>query len=316
MKRKKLIMNLALYLKQPNQDKFDYFMSTRTRTNRTPSYWVDWDKVNRNMNLYRGKLAQLDCLVGQTDIFKKASKLFTKDPDLLSVIPILLGTHTTKLDVMLNNPNSTFKSYVLDFKQPDISHINRYVLFMQQTGLLNTIANQLTEPLYNFAYGIEVGLDTNARKNRSGFQNEAILAHTLNKIKHDNSNLEVATQITGATIKKQWQIEVPEPIDKKRVGGRIYDGAIFNKASGKVTIIETNFYNSNGSKLKAVAGEFSNVFEYINSHNSKQVNFVWISDGCGWDQSKNPLREAFDIIPNIFNLHMVQQGYLAELINH
>lgn len=307
-------MNLSSYLGKSNQEKFDYFMATRTKTNRTPSYWVDWQKINSNMSKYRPKLAKLDCLTGQKDIITKAKQLFKEWPDLLSMVPILLGTHEHQLDVMLNVDN-TFETYTLDFDSPDLNQLDQYLTFMQQTGLFNFMAN-ISEPLANFVYGVEVGLDTNARKNRSGFQNEAILAQTLNKIKHDNPNLEIATQITGATIKKQWQIEVPEPIDKKRVGGRIYDGAIFNKASGKVTIIETNFYNSNGSKLKAVAGEFSNVFEYINSHNSKQVNFVWISDGCGWDQSKNPLREAFNIIPNIFNLQMVQKGYLAELVNH
>lgn len=307
-------MNLLSYLGKSNQEKFDYFMATRTKTNHTPSYWVDWQKINRNMSKYRPKLAKLDCLAGQEDIMTKARQLFKEQPDLLNVVPILLGTHEHQLDVMLNIDNA-FKTYTLDFNSPDLNQLDRYLTFMQQTGLFNFMAN-ISEPLANFVYGIEIGLDTNARKNRSGFQNEAILAQTLNAIKHDNPNLEVATQITGATVKKQWHIEVPEPIDKKRVGGRIYDGAIFNKITGKVTIIETNFYNSNGSKLKAVAGEFSNVFEYINSHNSKQVNFVWISDGCGWDQSKNPLREAFDIIPNIFNLQMVQKGYLAELVNH
>lgn len=308
-------MNLSSYLAKSNQDKFDYFMSTRTETNRTPSYWVDWQKVNHNMTKYRNKLAKLDCLVGQNDILTKAKKFFTEHPDLLSVVPILLGTHEHQLDVMLDK-DDTFTTCTLDFESPNLQMLDQYLDFMQQTGLLDTLSQQISKPLSSYVYGIEVGLDTNARKNRSGFQNEAILAKSLEIIKQHNSAVETATQITGANIKKRWHINVPEPLDEKRAGGRIYDGAIFNKATGKVTIIETNFYNANGSKLKAVAGEFSNVFEYINSHNSKQVNFAWISDGCGWDQSKNPLREAFDIIPNIFNLQMVQKGYLAELINH
>ena len=49
--------------------------------------------------------------------------------------------------------------------------------------------------------------------------------------------------------------------------------------------------------------------------NSENINFVWISDGKGWDTAKNPLLKAFNVIPNIFNLTMVQDGFLKAIVD-
>lgn len=304
-------MSLEDYLEQTNEQKFNQFMASRVKTNRTPAYWVDWQKVRKHVAKYRSKLTKLDCLVGSPNIVSKAKIVFTKEPDLLTVIPLLLGTRDMQLSVLVNDPKN-YQAYTLDFANPDLKQLDKYLDFIQQTGLFDIMANTIKEPLVNFAYGIEVGLDTNARKNRSGFQNEAILADNLTLIKKEHPTWQVTTQVSGAEIKTNWGITVPEQLDHKHKGGRIYDGAIYNPETNKVTIIETNIYCSNGSKMKAVAGEFSNVFLYLKKHDTKkQVNYVWITDGCGWNTAKNPLREAFNVIPNIFNLKMVKQGYLT-----
>lgn len=308
-------MELNKYLNMTNNDKFDYFMSTRLETNRTPEYWVDWQKVHDNVEKHRPALAKLDCLIGCQNILDKAGELFKTNPSLLSTIPLLLGTRDEQIAVMIDDPQN-YHTYMLDFAHPDIQHLDKYLDFIKQSGLFDMLTYDLKEPLVDFAYGIEVGLDTNARKNRSGFQNEATLAKNLALIKKERPTWEVATQVTAKYMETNWKIVVPEQLDKRHKGGRIYDGAIYNPNTNKVTIIETNFYSSKGSKMKSVAGEFSNIYLYLKKHNTrKQVNYVWITDGCGWNQAKNPLREAFNVIPNIFNLKMIKQGYLMEVAN-
>ena len=157
-------------------------------------------------------------------------------------------------------------------------------------------------------------MNSNGRKNRSGQQNELILENNLKLVVEHNPYCEYSTQATGSYIKKRWGVDVPEALDSKKNGGRRYDGALYNSKTGKVVIIETNFYGGGGSKLKAVAGEFSEMYgQYLKG--ADNVDFVWISDGPGWDTARNPMSEAFQVIPNIINLSMVNDGYVSAIVN-
>lgn len=305
-------MKFEEYMSMPYQEKFRYFMDTRFQTNRTPSYWVDWNNVMKNMTEHELNLNTLNYLVGKKNIFEEAKCLFQKQPQLLKTVPILLAAREEKINVLAFDSNK-MSTYILDFAHPDINKLDSYLNFMYESGLLDFLSNDLKESLVDYVFGVQAGLDSNGRKNRGGKQNEDILENNLKIAKSKNSDLEIGTQATGNYIKINWGVEVPEPLEKNAKGGRRYDGAVFNKKTGKVTLIETNFYGSGGSKLKAVAGEFSNLFNYIKSNSFQKLNFVWISDGPGWDTAKNPMEEAFQVIPNIFNLKMVQAGYLDEV---
>ncbi len=72
------------------------------------------------------------------------------------------------------------------------------------------------------------------------------------------------------------------------------------KSKQKLYLIETNFYNSGGSKLNETARSYSDVAHKINQYDNYE--FVWITDGQGWHTAKNKLEEAFNIIPSLYNL--------------
>ncbi|MBA1433675.1 type II restriction endonuclease [Bombilactobacillus bombi] len=306
-------MNLVQYLHMKNDDKFAYFLKTRFITNRTPKYWVNWDNVMSNMQEHELNLNTLNYLVGKDNIKEIAYKLFQQQPQLLKSIPILLASRDLKMDVLTLEKDNKMSTYTVDFSHPDLHKLNQYLDFMEETGLLHFLSKGLKESLVDYLLGVQVGLDTNGRKNRSGAQNELILSRNLKAITKFNSNLEFITQATAKNIESHWRIKVPEMLQSGKKGGRRYDGAVYNTKQDSVTIIETNFYGSGGSKLKAVAGEFMSLYE-TSLKDTSNVKFVWISDGPGWDQAKNPLREAFDVIPTIINLHMVKSGMLEEII--
>lgn len=307
-------MNLTQYLTSPIDTKFRYFMDTRFSTNRTPSYWINWDNVLQNMASVEISLNTLNYLIGKDDIEELAKTLFTKQPELLQAIPILLASREGDIDVLAFNQNGEMYSYDVDFSKPDLSKLDNYIKFMDESGLFNFLQNDLKMSLVDYVYGVQAGLDTNGRKNRSGTQNEIILEHNLKDVTFNDSNLKYKTQATGKWIEENWGITVPEVLQKGKKGGRRYDGAVLNKNQKSVTIIETNFYGDGGSKLKAVAGEFSSLYE-TSLRDAHDVNFVWISDGPGWLKAKNPMREAFDVIPVIINLQMVKNGFLKEIVN-
>lgn len=184
--------------------------------------------------------------------------------------------------------------------------------FISGTGLLHFLQRTANRSLIDYVYGVEAGMDTNARKNRSGTQNEEILELSLLNMTR-NTNWEYLVQATAQHIKSDWGVEVPEVVSAKKVGGRRYDGAVFNPEKNSVTLIETNFYGGGGSKLKAVSGEFTVLNAEVKT-GQENIEFVWISDGPGWDTARNPMMEAFKHIPYIINLEMVKNGLLKEII--
>jgi type II restriction enzyme len=306
-------MNYEDYVTMQLDDKFNYFMETRFPTNRTPQYWVNWDKVKSNIGAYEIMLNTMNYLVGKNNIEEKAFQLLTQQPQLVATIPILIACRDNSLDVLNYDDNFNMHVEKLDFEHPQ-DDISLYVKFMQDTGLLDFLKSHVTKSLVDYVFGVEVGLDSNGRKNRSGTENENILERNLIKLVEHNPHCEYKTQATANWIQKHWEITVPEALDRKRKGGRRYDGAVLNRQTNKIIIIETNFYGGGGSKLKAVAGEFSEMYGQFLSQDTN-INFVWISDGPGWDTARNPMREAFDVIPNIINLNMVNNGYLSTIVN-
>ena len=72
------------------------------------------------------------------------------------------------------------------------------------------------------------------------------------------------------------------------------------KTKDKTYLIEVNFYSGGGSKLNEVARSYSDIAPKINS--VPGFEFVWITDGIGWNSAKNKLQEAYSIIPSVYNL--------------
>ena len=94
---------------------------------------------------------------------------------------------------------------------------------------------------------------------------------------------------------------------------RNHDFAIYNSKTGKLSIIEVNYYGGGGSKLKSVAGEFAELSAYFNEQ-ALDIQFIWITDGQGWHSANRPLRDSFETIDYIINLKMLNEGYLNEIL--
>lgn len=300
-------MEFEEYMSLPWQAKLEEFMNTRSVTNRTPAYYINWDKVNENATKYEVELNTLNYLVGKKNIKSEALALFKKQPDLLKSIPTLIANRDYNLDILIINEDKIMSFEHLDFDEIDAIKIDDYVTFIEEAGLLEFLENGAKKSLVDYAFGVEAGLDSNGRKNRSGTQNEEILEINLTKLV-SGTNLEFATQIGVAEIMLRWGVDVSTDKSSRR-----FDGVVYNPETKKVTLIETNFYGGGGSKLKAVSGEFRDLNSFVTK---EDVQFVWISDGKGWDTARLPMSEAFEQIPYIINLNMVNKGYLEKIVNN
>ena len=161
---------------------------------------------------------------------------------------------------------------------------------LELTGLMKLFMSNKIHNLVDYVFGIEIGLDTNARKNRSGHLMEAAVANLFSR-NNIAFNIEVYS--------RQWPaIRQVLGTDDKR-----FDFVIATPA--KTYLIEVNFYSDGGSKPNEVARAYSDIGPKINSVSG--FEFVWITDGIGWHKAKNKIQEAYSIIPKVYNLTDVQE---------
>ncbi|HEM3542501.1 TPA: type II restriction endonuclease [Streptococcus suis] len=299
-------MNLQAYINLSSEERLKIFLSTLSVTNRTPDYYVNWSKVERETKKYELELNTLNYLIGKDDIYNEALELFNKQPSLLKAIPSLIASRDKTLDILSIDADDNMSFDNLDFAIIDEDRIVDYTNFVDATGLLDFLQKKANRSLVDYVYGVEAGLDSNARKNRSGTTMEGILERTVARVCKEYG-LEFKAQATAPFIKDNWGIEVP--VDKSE---RRFDVAVFSKDKHKLWLIETNYYGGGGSKLKAVAGEFTELSQFV-TKTTDDVNFVWVTDGQGWKTAHLPLEEAFGHITHVFNLDMLKQGYLYDL---
>jgi len=163
------------------------------------------------------------------------------------------------------------------------------------------IVSQKIKNLVDYMIGVEAGLDSNGRKNRSGQCMESIVEFFISDF-CKGRNFKYLKGANAKKIKGKWGFDVP--VDKS---SRIYD---FVVNDGKeLFIFETNFYSGGGSKLKSTAGEYRNLFDTL----AGKYKFIWITDGYGWRKTARPLRETFDNNEYLFNLDMLEKGILGYL---
>lgn len=259
-------------------EQFKIFLSQLSETNATLDYFTDFKKIKGNVNKIAIKLNQLNYLIGKTDIKAAVNELYEENPKSFEVLDILIAIRKNKNAKTFNNKGEIV---MLDSYFTSPESICEYI---EETGLGEIFRNKDVKNLVDYVFGIEVGLDTNARKNRGGENMSKAVSLFFDKAKvfykKEVSNTAFPEILSlGADVKR-------------------FDFVI--KTKKKTYLIETNFYNGGGSKLNETARSYSDVAPKINQY--ENYEFVWITDGQGWLSAKNKLEEAYNIIPSMYNL--------------
>ncbi len=290
-----------------SEEVFSYFKNTLTDSIMPWTYFVNWQKVLTNFRKIEISLNILNTLIGKNNPEQEFKYLLTTYPEVLSVIPILIACRTSNFQILTDTlgGNFQYKNYNFPKKITYLSpqEIDEAVEFVKKTGVLDLFSNRTINSIPDYVLGVEVGLDTNGRKNRGGTSMETITEEIVSHICSQN-NFSYLKQVNADKIFINWGIIVK--VDKS---SRIFDFAINNQ--GILYLIEVNFYGGAGSKLKSTAGEYRNLFDFISP---QQHKLIWITDGLGWKTTLKPLEETFNYIEYTFNLNMVNSGLLAEII--
>jgi len=285
---------------------FEYLIATLKETITKWDYFVNWTKVLDNINDIEIDLNILNYLIGKNNIKSEFISLLKKQPSIAKLIPILVASRESNYKILTKYGYDEFVYEDYSFKSKKgltDNEIQKIVCFAIESGFLELLESKRIKNVVDYVIGVEVGLDSNGRKNRTGKLMEDIVEFFVKDLCKRNG-YEYMTQANSRKVEQKWKLKLT--VDKS---SRKVDFAIYNRKN--LYLIETNFYGGVGSKLKSTAGEYRTMFEYWKNDGHK---FIWITDGLGWKSTSRPLRETFNYIDCLLNLEMVSKKILEDII--
>lgn len=261
-------------------------------------YYIDFEKVVRNVDEIRVELNILNSLIGSKSIEEDFEKIVTKYPETLQCVPLLLAVRG--YEIYAQDEDGAF---LYDFKKMNYS-VEQYKVFMRKTGLFDMIANHLVNNLVDYALGVETGLDSNGRKNRGGHQMEDLVEKYIVAagFKKDETYFK---EMYIKDIEAKWGLDL-SVLSSDGKSTKRFDFVV--KTESMVYGIETNFYTGGGSKLNETARSY----ELLSQH-AKEIEgftFVWFTDGIGWKSARGNLRETFEVMDTIYSIDDMENGVM------
>lgn len=272
-------------------DDFGSWRESFRKTIAQYTYYVDFDKVYNDVNEMKDRIELMNRLKGSSNIKEDFIELAAHHPEVLKCIPALMAITDPEIYV---DDNGEDKLYDFDKgEQP----LEEYAYFLERSGLFELLSKNLIGNLHDYIIGVSVGLDSNARKNRTGKRMEEIVCRYLQE-----SGLEFYKQMNMKSLDMNLGTNIsdtyPDEIKSKK-----FDFIVYH--NNRIYAIETNFYQSGGSKPSET------VRSYIGIQKQAQdipgFMFIWITDGRGWEKNKSSLKKAYGGIESIYNLQELEK---------
>lgn len=281
---------------------FDEWLAGFRETIADYKYYVDFGKVYNNVGSIRIELNILNSLIGCKDIETEFERIVTKYPEVLKCIPILLAKRESEIKAMDADGEFCYNFRKLSYP------LEQYKVFMRKTGLFDLMESHIIHNLIDYVTGVETGLDSNGRKNRGGHLMESLVESYLVK----------AGLVKGETyfkemyiheIEDKWNVDLSS-ISNNGQAEKRFDFVV--KGADKIYGIETNFYSSQGSKLNETARSYKTIT--LETKDLPYFEFVWFTDGKGWNTAKRNLKETFDVLENLFNIKDLESGVVERFL--
>lgn len=270
-------------------------------------YYIDFEKVHRNVDNIKVELNILNSLIGSKNIEADFENLMRKYPEVLKCIPLLLAVRANEIYCQDENGGHLFQFNFGKYPPNSHAHYERYKYFMRETGLFDLLENHIVNNLVDYATGVETGLDSNGRKNRGGHLMEDLVENFIQKAGF-TKGVNYFKEMYIQQITDKWNIDLSAISNQGKMEKR-FDFVI--KAPNMIYGIETNFYGSGGSKLNETARSYKTL-----AWETEEIDgftFVWFTDGKGWTSARNNLEETFDVMRHIYNIKDLEDGVISEV---
>lgn len=282
---------------------FNEWLSTMRDSIATWRYYTDFEKVYSNVESIKVELNILNSLIGSRNIENEFKQLLKEYPKTLKVVPILLAKREKEIKI-----TDAEGEFLFNFSKPNYT-VEEYTKFMRETGLFDLLEKHIINNLVDYVTGVEVGMDTNGRKNRTGDAMEDLVESYL--VKYGLvKGVSYFKEMTKSEIEEKFNLDL-NCISNQGKTEKRFDFVLY--VNNHVYACECNFYGSSGSKLNETARSYKNLA--IESKQVEGFTFVWFTDGIGWNTAKHNLEETFDVLETIYNLKDLDEGALEKLLN-
>ena len=280
---------------------FEEWLGTFRKSISDYKYYVDFEKIYANVAGCKIELNILNSLIGSKDIKAEFKQILAKYLETLKCIPLLLSVRTKEIYAIDDEGE-----FIYSFKKMNYS-VDQYCIFMEKTGLFDLLQNHIINNLFDYATGVETGLDSNGSKNRGGHLMEDLVESFINKLGLQKGK-EYFKEMYIHEITEKWGIDLSAISNQGRMEKR-FDFVV--KTPKMIYVIETNCYTSGGSKLNETARSYKTLAQEIETISG--VTFVWFTDGQGWLSARHNLEETFDVMDNVYNIADMQKGIMGKL---
>ena len=270
-------------------------------------FYINFDKVYRNVDNIKVELNILNSLIGSHNIEEEFRCILSKYPEVLQCIPILLAVRASEIYCQDDHGGILFNFNHKKLSLSTEDDLDKYVYFMKETGLFDLLRKHIINNLVDYVMGVETGLDSNGRKNRGGHLMEDLVEKFIIKagfIKGINYFKEMYIH----EITEKWVIDL-FAISNQGTTEKRFDFVV--KTDNMVYVVETNFYSGGGSKLNETARSYKTLA--LESNTIDEITFVWFTDGKGWNSAKNNLKETFDVMEHIYNIKDLENNIISEV---
>lgn len=264
-------------------------------------YYVNFEKVYGNVDNIKIELNILNSLIGSKNIENDFETLIAQYPKVLKCIPLLLAVRSRQIYAIDADGEFT---YIFN---KSTNSVDEYKMFMSKTGLFELISKRIISNLVDYVIGVEVGLDSNGRKNRGGHLMEDLIEDYLQKYGFGR-NENYFKEMSLSKIEAKWNIDLSNISNQGKTEKR-FDFVVEN--NNRIYAIETNFYSGGGSKLNETARSYKTLA--LEAKDIENFTFVWFTDGIGWKSARHNLEETFDIMDNIYCISDIENGVMSRI---
>ncbi len=270
-------------------------------------YYIDFEKVHRNVDAIKVELNILNSLIGSKTIEADFEKLLRKYPEVLKCIPLLLAVRASEIYCQDENGGVLYNFDFGRYAPNSFTHYEKYKYFMRETGLFDLLENHIINNLVDYVTGVETGLDSNGRKNRGGHLMEDLVESYIQKAGFVK-NKTYFKEMYIHQITEKWHIDLSAISNQGKMEKR-FDFVV--KTPTMIYGIETNFYGGGGSKLNETARSYKTLALETNSIDG--FTFVWFTDGKGWTSARHNLEETFDIMEHIYSIADMEHNIIGKV---
>lgn len=287
---------------------FDEWLSKFRASISTYDYYVDFEKVYRNVDELKIELNILNSLIGSKNIKTDFVNLLRRYPEILKAIPILLAKRENEIYCQDEKGGFLYKFDYGDYPPNSHRYYEMYTYFMEKTGLFDLLENHVVRDLVDYVTGVETGLDSNGRKNRGGHLMEDLVEEYIQEAGFER-DVNYFKEMYSAEVEERWKIDLSALSNAGKVAKR-FDFVV--KTDTMIYGIETNFYNGGGSKLNETARSYKLLAQEADTIDG--FTFVWITDGKSWKTARGNLRETFEVLDTMYSIEDMENGILRELL--